>query len=285
MDITPQVETLEHDGAKFYVNIWNPSAPVATVLYIHGFAEHVNRYLHVFGRLAQSNIRVVAFDQRGFGRTAQSSHEYGLTGNMKQVLSDIDWFITEELKKDLKIPIFIYGHSMGGQRAIVYASTGASHEHLAGAIISGPAIEQTIPVPWIKLQGGKFLSRYFPHLKTSTGLNVNDLSRDPEVNSGVDKDELCVDKGSLETFNDILQFGKEIAETDRFDIKCPVLLMHGDHDKLTSYRATEAYFNKIQNKDKTLKIFPGYYHELLMEPGNDKIIVIDVVKDWILARL
>ena len=73
--------------------------------------EHVDRYDHVFKRFSDNGIRVVAFDQRGFGKTASPKHN-GLTGDWAQVMSDLEWFVDLEIKRDLHVPIFIYGHSM-----------------------------------------------------------------------------------------------------------------------------------------------------------------------------
>ena len=49
--------------------------PLAQVLFVHGFSEHVERY--DFSEFASKGIQVTAFDQRGFGRTAARTNTEG----------------------------------------------------------------------------------------------------------------------------------------------------------------------------------------------------------------
>ena len=56
----------------------------------------------------------MAWDQRGFGRTATSKSNFGKTGGTDKALEDIDHFVKqmkEEAEKE-KIPLFLWGHSM-----------------------------------------------------------------------------------------------------------------------------------------------------------------------------
>lgn len=39
--------------------------PIATVTFVHGYGEYIDRYSHVFPRFADAGIKVNSFDQRG----------------------------------------------------------------------------------------------------------------------------------------------------------------------------------------------------------------------------
>ena len=42
---------------KFYTRTWATSGPpLATVVFVHGFAEHCDRYDHVFQRVAKAGV-------------------------------------------------------------------------------------------------------------------------------------------------------------------------------------------------------------------------------------
>lgn len=42
---------------KFYTRDWKPSGrPIATVVFVHGFAEHCDRYDHVFKEIAEAGV-------------------------------------------------------------------------------------------------------------------------------------------------------------------------------------------------------------------------------------
>ena len=102
---------------RFYVRTYKASHARATLVFVHGFIEHIARYEHVFPRWQDKGINVFAFDQRGFGRTAldreRSLHSrYGKTSGPMQI-EDLDWSVgkaKEIFGKD--VPLFVMGHSM-----------------------------------------------------------------------------------------------------------------------------------------------------------------------------
>ncbi|KAF9175019.1 hypothetical protein BGX20_008771, partial [Mortierella sp. AD010] len=58
------------DGHEIYTKTWFPEGkPVASVVFVHGFGEHIVRYDHVFEEFNKAGIQVSSFDQRGFGKT------------------------------------------------------------------------------------------------------------------------------------------------------------------------------------------------------------------------
>ena len=89
-------------------------APVALLLFIHGFSEHIDRYDHVFSNFAERGIKTFAWDQRGFGRSAVNQADWGKTGGTEKALQDIDYFVSKskEEARQKNIPLFLFGHSM-----------------------------------------------------------------------------------------------------------------------------------------------------------------------------
>lgn len=81
--------------------------------------EHIERYNHVFSAFADHGISVFAFDQRGFGRTAQKTKTQGMT-TMTDQLRDLEFFLAAEAKEaklaDQKL--YLMGHSMVGQTSL-----------------------------------------------------------------------------------------------------------------------------------------------------------------------
>ena len=68
----------------------------------------------------------------------------------------------------------------------------------------------------------------------------------------------------------------------RQTVPCPLLLMHGDKDKLTSPTATMQFASHIKG-DVKLKIWEGFYHELHNEP--EKLEVLEYAHQWILEKI
>ena len=106
-----------NDGVEFYTKRWIPApstTPRALVIFLHGFAEHVERYNHVWSLFAKRDIEVFGYDQRGFGRSGPS---YGDT-TLEQQMEDLIYAVQQERKRlddslgGDKVPIYLYGHSM-----------------------------------------------------------------------------------------------------------------------------------------------------------------------------
>src|SRR6185436_11903249 len=57
------------DGTTLLIRHWpvRGGEPWATMLLVHGLAEHSGRYEHVGSQLAEAGIDTHAYDQRGFG--------------------------------------------------------------------------------------------------------------------------------------------------------------------------------------------------------------------------
>ncbi|KAI1113985.1 Alpha/Beta hydrolase protein [Nemania sp. NC0429] len=105
------------DGVKLFKKSWRPINPAsASIVFLHGFSDHCVRFTDLFQNLVASGIEVHAFDQRGWGRSVTQISERGMTGPTSQVLKDITGFLESLLSSP--IPLFVMGHSMGGQEIV-----------------------------------------------------------------------------------------------------------------------------------------------------------------------
>ena len=66
------------------------------------------------------------------------------------------------------------------------------------------------------------------------------------------------------------------------DITLPLLILHGDADKLTPVSGARFLAENAGSPDVTLKIYPGLRHELVNEIEREQIIAS--IRDWLLAR-
>ncbi|PVZ96977.1 hypothetical protein BB558_005762, partial [Smittium angustum] len=88
--IVETIEWIPVNGTEHYTRLYNsPSDIKATLVIIHGFGEHSDRYEGMARRFVQNNIRVFAFDSKGFGRTGIKAGKLGNIGNFKSVYSTI----------------------------------------------------------------------------------------------------------------------------------------------------------------------------------------------------
>ena len=52
----------------------------------------------------------------------------------------------------------------------------------------------------------------------------------------------------------------------------PLLVMHGEKDKLTNPEGSKLVDELAGSTDKTLTIYPGLFHEIFNEPEQDQVL-------------
>ncbi|KAL7271246.1 hypothetical protein RUND412_006014 [Rhizina undulata] len=279
------------DGLQLYTKKWKtPAAPVAQILFLHGFSDHCNAYYTLPSYLASRGIEFFSFDQRGWGRSAPNKSQWGLSGGTSQLLSDIDGILEDRLNAHAKIPCFLVGHSMGGGVALTYALRGKHRDRLAGTVVWSPMIElapDNRPLGLV-VEAGKWAAKVLPNKQLVQKLNPSWMSRDEEVNKAFTEDKLCHDTGTLIGISDMLTRGKDLTKPEivkAFKKNMPILILHGTGDKITDHTASKRLIEMLDINDKELKSYDGWYHKLHAEPGEDRTKFACDVAEWILARV
>ncbi len=169
---------------------------------------------------------------------------------------------------------------MGGGIALDYAL--AHQGDLAGLILSGATVQPGDDQPKAVLAMAKVLGRFLPSLPTAR-LDSKWISRDPQVVARYDADPLVFHgkvpaglAGGLLTVMDT--FPERMPQ-----LTIPLLVLHGEQDKMTNPAGSDLVFARAGSADKTLKKYPGLYHEIFNEPEQDA--VLDDVAGWLEARL
>ena len=239
------------------------TSPYAVIIFVHGFSDHCNRYDQLFRNLALAGVVVHGFDQRGWGRSVKKPSEKGLTGPTAQVLEDITSFIKSHLPSPK--PLFLMGHSMGGQEVLQYASIGEVRKQINGFLALAPFIKfhPNSQPGWLKYHVGKLASKILPNKQLASPLNPSFMSHDEAMNEDWLKDELCHNTGTLEGLAGLLSRADEL---DRGTVVIEdwnglhIFLAHGSGDMCTSHEATKSFMERLKVKDKTLKLYEGAYH-------------------------
>ena len=260
------------DGLELAARSWKPENPKAVVVLIHGHGEHINRYQHVADALTEAGYAMLAFDLRGHG---QSAGPRGHTPDYDTLMNDISDFIADANKRFTGLPVFLYGHSMGGNQVVNFALR--SPGSLKGLVVTGPWLKLAFDPSAFQLLLAKSLNNIVPSFSLSSGLDQNALSRDPKVISKYASDPLVHDKISVRLYTSIYGNGLWALE-HAGQLKIPMLLMHGSADKLTSAQASQEFALRA-GQIVTLRIWDGLYHEIHNEP--EKTEVIQTIIDWL----
>ena len=266
------------DGLEMYSKAWVPPKKAkGIVCLVHGVGEHIGRYQADGEALAEGGYILAGFDQRGFGK---SGGRRGHTPSLEAYFDDIDLFLAGIAQRYSNQTCFLYGHSMGG--ILVLAYTPVRHPSVAGVIATGPGLKTALEEQKLKVFLAKLLGKILPTLTLKSGLDLEMLSRDPQIANEYTKDLLTHSlvttawgKTMLRAINLAFENGPQFP--------LPLLLMHGTRDEI-AYPSGSRIFAELAPKDKvTLKLWEGFKHELHTDP--EKAEVFKVMINWLDNRL
>jgi acylglycerol lipase len=256
-------------GTQLYEQSWRPSGDArAAVVLVHGLKDHSANYRALAERLAQQGFAVYAFDLRGHGR---SEGIRVWVEDFDDYLGDLEIFLGR-VRGGSKLPVLLFGHSMGGAIAALYTIT--RHPDLGGLVLSGAALATDVSAATVG--GTKLVAALSPNAGVFN-LDLHDFSRDPAVVAAGLADPLVFQPGAgARTGLELLHAVDRIQE-HMDEITVPLLVMHGGADKVTPPAGSKALVERARSTDKTLKIYPGLYHDLLHEPEKEQVMA-DLVK-------
>jgi len=157
---------------------------------------------------------------------------------------------------------------------------------LSGVIASSPLLILSTPASPFQRWLGRKARPFLPNLLVPTPMKEEDLNRNPERNK-VLSDPLIKQSGTVSGLTDMFDGGKKLVDEDyvHFPQSLPLIIIHGDADKITSHDASKSFVEKVKADDKTFSSYPGGYHELANEPDGMDEKFTDETIAWIHAHL
>ena len=253
---------------------WLPEGETrGVVALVHGLGEHSGRYAHLANALTKVGFAVTALDLRGHGKTEGKRGDWP---SYETQLDDIALMLKRAKNLYESKPLFLYGHSLGGNLVINYALRRPT-DKLQGVIASGPWLRLPTPPPTMKVLAAKLLALFAPSLTQPNGLQPAYLSRRPDVAKAYVEDPLVHDRISLRLF---LQAHKaaQWAMEHAAELNIPMLLMHGGDDHLTSPEASREFCERA-GQNCTFRLWEGMYHEIHNE--TDREAVYQAIIEWL----
>ena len=278
------------DGPVHWIDFGGPKDAVPMVL-VHGLGgSHLNWAL--IGRAMAEGRRVVALDLHGFGLTPGTRRNATIQANARLV----DRFIREIVGG----PVVLVGNSMGGLISIM--QTSANPDTVAGLVLVDPAlpVPKRLPDPGV---AATFIVYAVPGVgEVSMKAMQARLSPDQLVNRII---KLCFADTSRAN-PDMLRIGAQLVSQRREiprkeeaflaaarslmrfllaagsyekmmdDIDVPVLLIHGEADRLVPIEAAERA--AVARPGWDTAFLPGVGHTPQLEVPQQ---TIGVIADWL----
>jgi alpha-beta hydrolase superfamily lysophospholipase len=259
-------------GLLLYSQEWLPDHDMkGVILLVHGLGEHCGRYQIISEQLARAGFGILRFDLQGHGK---SQGKRGHMNSYDAILDDIQVIAEDASTRFHHIPLFIYGHSLGGALVLYYVLS--RKPVMAGAIITSPALSSKDPVPPAKLALAKVMSRVYPSFSLTNGLDLEGLSRDPDVVWQYKNDPLVHPWITARSGMELMDKGIWISHQTSSPI--PMLIMQGSKDRIVNPELVRKFAMNLKG-DVEYKEWEGFYHELHNEPEKNE--VIQTMLNWL----
>jgi len=235
----------------------------AVVIFVHGLGEHIQRYSHWYTALSEEGIAFAGVDLPGHGLSDGSRgniSSYDLTDEMIEILFE------SVTKTFMGIPVFLYGHSLGG--GIVTDYLIRKDLKLSGAVVTSPWLKLSFEPDRFKVILASLIRKILPGLTQPSGLVTEHLSHDSLVVAGYKSDPLVHDRISVSLYYNAIKAAENSLE-HAADLRIPLLLMHGSEDMISSPEGSCQFASA--SKTTELKIWEGGYHELHNESFRDEV--------------
>ena len=247
----------------------------AVIIMIHGLGEHMQLYNHWAEMFNTKGIGFAGVDLPGHGRSD------GRRGHIKSytLIEELtDTLINESRKTFPGVPVFLYGHSMGGGIVLDYLLR--KKPKIKGAVVTSPWLRLSFEPDKLKLMVAAILKRIMPGLVLSSGLIPDQLSHDSKLVEDYANDPLVHFRVSVSLFHGTVRAAEHSLSTAA-QLIIPVLLLHGSDDPITSPEASREFAGK--SKLVEFRLFEGGYHGLHYELFKEEVFT--VIINWIEKRL
>ncbi len=279
--------------------------PIASILILHGMAEHQQRYEHFCSYLNSSSYDVYIYDHRGHGKERRL-FELGYiapeNGN-QLIVSDAITASKYIEENNRSSKLFLFGHSMG---SLIARNVIQSYDHYQGVILSGtmfpyyPMARTAYLIATITkhLKGPKKLSPFLNNLlfgskyfTAHTSRTVFDwLTRSNPIVGAYIHDPYCGFLCTTTFYQDLLALVLDASKNNlisKTNKNLPILIASGEKDPVSSYtkeiKRYAAVLKELEFHNIDTKIYPECRHEILNELNRDEVYS-DIVT-WMKSKL
>ncbi len=268
-------------GGDIYYELYSIPDAKAMIVISHGFIEAGKKYHEFIYYLLQAGFSCAILDHRGHGLSVRN----GKDGNVIYVrrfdryLQDLHDFVHEVVVPAARdLPLYLYGHSMGGCIAARYLEEWP--EDFLRAVLNAPMIGINMgPLPaWAGLlicnfflllgKGEKrlfFQKEFRPDEKFADGCDTSEARFDYYLSLRREEPALQTSGASYNWVRESILAGRK-ARANAEKIHIPVLLFQAAEDTLVSAKAQEKFLKALPS-GKKVKI-TGSKHEIYMS-GNE----------------
>ena len=276
------------DGYRLPIRFWPAQGPArAALIAVHGFADYSNAFAGVGPWLAEKGIAVYAYDQRGFGATANP----GVWPGAATMAADLAMVARLTAARHPDLPLYLLGESMGGAVVVATLTRAGLTKNptpptpplvlppIAGAVLSAPAVWGRETMPWYQRASLRLARSLVPGLAVSAprelGIMPSDniemliaLSRDPLISRWFRID-------ALDGLTDLMSEAMAAAP----ELSIPFLTLFGAHEQVLARPPVVALVSRLLVDKHRVAVYSDGWH-MLMRDRNREQVLTDIAA-WI----
>jgi acylglycerol lipase len=261
------------DGYRLPVSVWETTeSPEAMILALHGFNDYQNAFSGPARFFAANRIMTYAYDQRGFGETAQR----GLWPGNDVLEADAAAMANLLCDRHPDLPLFLLGESMGGA---VLINMQREAPCIKGMVLVGPAVWGWQTMPFWQRYALRFAAHIAPG-KTLTGEGLEITASDNvEMLRALWRDPLVIKATRIDSIYGLTNL-MESALLSSSQLTTPALILYGEKDEIIPHDPTCMMLSRLPDT-ATIRfiLYPDGYHMLMRDLQAD-VVLLDTLA-WI----
>lgn len=257
---------LAADGTVLPLRSWLPKGkPRAVIIALHGFNDYSNAFTGAGEFFKKRGVALVAYDQRGFGKTAHT----GIWPGDENLTRDLAQAVVQAQRRWPGAPVYLLGESMGGAVAII-ALADPAFPRVRGLILSAPAVwgdEAMSPLFRSTLWLG---AHTFPDMRfTGSDLKILASNNIPMLRR-LSADPLVIKNTRVDAVYGLVHLmGEAYAKVPQ--VATPTLLLYGDEDQVIPSGAVHSAAERFTAPLQTMW-YPDGYHMLLRDMQAEQVM-------------
>ncbi len=294
------------DGLELSLLLWIPECEIKGVVQMHhGMSEHKERYVPFMKFLASQGYVAAIHDCRGHGESVKCKDDLGYMYGMgaKGLVEDTHQITLLLKARWPKVPLILFGHSMGSLVVRAYTKTYDSDLDLlivCGSPSKNPlaSVAKNIARVQEKIFGDHYRSEILYHAafdpyKKAFPKESNPrcwLCSDEQVVAQYEASELCGFHFTVDAYRALFQLMEMTYSKKDWAVKnpkLPILFLGGADDPCIGgakkYAQAVQFLRLMGYKNTKGRLYPNMRHEVLNE--KDASMVFEEVKKYIEKHL
>lgn len=260
---------------------------------VHGMSEHKERYLEFMEYLAQHGYICVLHDHRGHGKSVRTHEDLGYLYDHEAtyIVEDVHQINTLLHAKYPKLPVFLFGHSMGS--LVVRAYCKRYDDTIDGLLVCGSPSENKAAgfgkalVLWMqKRKGDHYRSSLIQkmafgkhnHSFSHAASENTWLCSDASVVRAYDEDPLCGFVFTLNGFANLFALMQKVYDKKGWSChkpQLPIRFIAGREDPCIisekAFQQAAGCMREAGYTTVTARLFDGMRHEILNEVQREMV--------------